>query len=77
MEATLPRRTEMRPRFSWVVAAVAVVLATVIVFVALTQARDPYPLEDGGGSSASSPALIGQPTHTVVVFMQPYAAVRG
>jgi len=76
MEATLPRRTEMRPRFSWVVAAVAVVLATVIVFVALTQARDPYPLEDGGGSSVSGPALLGQPTHTVVVFMQPHAGDR-
>jgi len=76
MDATLSRRTEMRPRSTWIVATIAVALAAVIVVVALTQARDPYPLQDGGGSLVTGPALIGQPTRTVVVFMQPRAGDR-
>jgi hypothetical protein len=71
MEATLPRRTEMRPRFSWLVAAIAVALAAVIVVVALTQARDPYPLPEGPGASQSNPTTVGQTTWAVVVFMEP------
>lgn len=71
MDATLSRRIEMRPRSSWVVGAIAVALAAVIVVVALTRARDPYPLPDTGGSLVTSPALLGQPTDTVVVFMEP------
>jgi hypothetical protein len=71
MEATLPRRTELRPRFSWVVVTVAVALAAVIVFVALTQARDPYPLQEGPGASQWNPATVGQPAWAVVVFIEP------
>lgn len=76
MDATLSRQSEIRPRWSWVVGAIAVAMAAVIVVVALTQARDPYPLTGAGGSSVTSPALIGQPTRTVVVFMQPHAGDR-
>jgi hypothetical protein len=61
----------MRPPFSWVVAAVAVALLAVIVVVALTQARDPYPLPEGPGASQTNPATVGQPAWAVVVFMEP------
>jgi hypothetical protein len=71
MDATLPRTTVMRPRLPWVVAAVALVMAVVIVFLALTQARDPYPLPLVGGSAVWGPSTLGKPVQTVVVFLEP------
>ena len=49
---------------------VGIVAATVAV-VALTSARDPYPLQTETGASQWNPVALGAPTRAVVLTLEP------
>jgi 4-amino-4-deoxy-L-arabinose transferase-like glycosyltransferase len=57
----------MRTRPALVLAAV--VVAAAVVAVALTSARDPYPLQPAGASQWN-PVALGKPTQAVVLYLE-------
>jgi hypothetical protein len=57
----------MRPRLAFLLTTIVAVAA--VAAVALTSARDPYPMQ-GAGASQWNPVVLGAPTQAVVLYLE-------